>query len=188
MLTYITKDLVSPLFSLHNSFAVFILVSFVLGLHGNVWVAEAATGVASPRSCQKLPLCLTEAVPAGSKTDLLLAKAKTVCNGGNASVITHLRRGEKPAQLKWERGVRIHERNNSAHTKVSDEGGGGGGAPGIGAEIPLQPMEKTMARQAFALQLMEICSGTDIHLQPRRIPHQSRWMPEGDCDAVGSPC
>jgi len=43
--------------------------------------------------------------------------------------------------------VRICERINSADTKVSEEGGGGG-APGTGAEIPLQPVEQTMVRQA----------------------------------------
>ncbi|GAB0186006.1 mitochondrial enolase superfamily member 1 [Grus japonensis] len=39
--------------------------------------------------------------------------------------------------------MRTCERNNSADTKVSEEGGGGG-APGTRAEIPLQPVEKTM--------------------------------------------
>jgi len=34
---------------------------------------------------------------------------------------------------------------NSADTKVSEEVGGGG-APGSRAEIPLQPMEKTVVR------------------------------------------
>ena len=42
----------------------------------------------------------------------------------------------------------------------------GGGAPGAGAEIPLQPMEKTMVRQAVPLQPMEDDGGADIHLQP----------------------
>ena len=49
-------------------------------------------------------------------------------------------------QQQLERGVRICERNNSADTKVSEEGGGGG-APGARAEIPLQPVVKTMVRQ-----------------------------------------
>jgi len=35
-------------------------------------------------------------VPDSSKTDLLLAKAKPIGNGGSASVITYLRSGEKP--------------------------------------------------------------------------------------------
>jgi len=43
--------------------------------------------------------------------------------------------------------VRICERNNSAETKAS-EGEGRGGAPTAGEEIPLQPMEKTMVREA----------------------------------------
>jgi len=45
------------------------------------------------RSCQKLPLCPIEAMPASSEVDLLLAKAKPVSNGGSTPVITYLRRG-----------------------------------------------------------------------------------------------
>ena len=62
-----------------------------------------------------------------------------------------------------ERGVRICERNNSADTKVSEEEGGGG-APGARAEIPWQPVVKTMVRQTVPLQPMEVNSGADIHL------------------------
>jgi len=35
-------------------------------------------------------------VPAGSKTDLLLAKAEAISDSGSASGITYLRRGKKP--------------------------------------------------------------------------------------------
>ena len=90
-------------------------------------------------------------MPAGSNMDLLLAKAKPISDGASGSVITYLRRGKENFE---DRGVRICERNNSADTKVSGEGQGGG-ATGAGAEIPLQPMEKTMVRQAEPLQPME---------------------------------
>jgi len=50
--------------------------------------------MASVRSCKKLPPCLREPVPAGSKTDLLVAKAKPISDGGSVSGITQLRRGE----------------------------------------------------------------------------------------------
>ena len=60
-------------------------------------------------------------------------------------------------------------RSNSADTKVSEEGGGGG-APGARAEIPLQPMVKTMVRQAVPLQPMEVNGGADIHLQHMEDP------------------
>jgi len=40
------------------------------------------------------------------------------------------------------------------------------GAPGTTAEFPLQPMIKTMVRQAVPLQPMEAHSGADLHLQP----------------------
>jgi len=54
------------------------------------------TEMASVRSCQKLPLCLIEPVPAGSRTDPSLAKTKPISNGGSPSVITYLRRIRKP--------------------------------------------------------------------------------------------
>jgi len=47
------------------------------------------------RSCEKLSPCLTESVPAGSKTDPPLAKAKPISDGGSTAVIMYLRRGLK---------------------------------------------------------------------------------------------
>jgi len=64
----------------------------VLGLCGKVLVAGGVTGVASVRNCQKLPLCLIEPMPAGSKRDPLLAKAEPISNGGRSTGITQLRR------------------------------------------------------------------------------------------------
>jgi len=49
--------------------------------------SKGAIGVASVRSCMKLPPCLIKTVPDGSKTDLPLAKAKPISNGSRASVI-----------------------------------------------------------------------------------------------------
>ena len=54
-------------------------------------------------------------------------------------------------------------------TKVSEEGGRGG-APGTRAEIPLQPMEKTLVRQAVPQQSMKVHSEADIHLQTMADP------------------
>jgi len=51
--------------------------------------------VASVRSCEKLPPCLIKPVPASSKMDRLLAKAKPIRDGGSTSGITYLRRGRK---------------------------------------------------------------------------------------------
>jgi len=58
---------------------------------------------------------------------------------------------------------------NFADTKVSEEGGGGG-APGTEADIPLRPMVKATVRQAEPLQPMEVHSRADIHLQPMEDP------------------
>ncbi|XP_072707914.1 uncharacterized protein [Ciconia boyciana] len=130
---------------------------------------------------------LTKPMPASSKVDLPLAKAEPVGDGGSASGITYLRSGGKTAQLQMERGVRICERNSPADTKASEERGGGG-APGAGAEIPLQPLVKTMVRQAVPLQPMEVHGGADIHLQPVEDPTPERVdAPKGVCDPMESP-
>ena len=65
--------------------------------------------------------------------------------------------------------MRICKRTNPADPQVSVEGGGGD-APGAGAEIPLQLMGKTMVRQAVPLQPREVHGGADLHLQPREDP------------------
>jgi len=103
-------------------------------------------------------------MPTSSKTDLPLAGAKPISSGGSASVITYLRRGKKlQGNSSRERGVRLCERNNSANTKVSEERGGGC-APDTGAEsFPLQPVMKTMVRQAVPLQSMEVHDAAGIH-------------------------
>ncbi|NXL08435.1 RETR1 regulator, partial [Mesembrinibis cayennensis] len=83
-------------------------------------------------------------------------------------------------------GVRTCERNNPADTKVSEEGGGGG-APGARAEISLQPMVKTMVRQAVPLQPMEVHGGADLHLQLVEDPTLEQVdAPKGGCDPMGS--
>ena len=66
-----------------------------MALCGKVLVAEGVTGVASVRSCWKLPLCPTQSMPAGSKTDPPPAKAEPISHSGSTSVITYLRRKKK---------------------------------------------------------------------------------------------
>jgi len=70
----------------------------VPGCYGFMWQgfgSRGAIGVASVRSCKKLPACLIKPVLAGSKMDPLLAKAKPISDGGSTPVITYLRRGRK---------------------------------------------------------------------------------------------
>ena len=52
-------------------------------------------------------------------------------------------------------------KSSPTDTKFGEEDGGGG-APGAGAEIPLQPMEKTMVKQVASLD-MEDYTGADVH-------------------------
>jgi len=67
-----------------------------MGLRGKfLVVGGGAKGVTAVRRCQKLSPYLIQPVPAGSKTDLLLAKAKPISDGGSTSGITYLRRGRK---------------------------------------------------------------------------------------------
>ena len=70
------------------------LVNVYVVCYGFVWQgfgSWGAVGVASVRSCEKLPPCLIKPVPAGSKMDPLLDKAKPISIGGKASVITGLK-------------------------------------------------------------------------------------------------
>ena len=50
---------------------------------------------------------------------------------------------------------------NSTDTKASE--GGGGGALGARAEIPLQPVGKTIVKQVVPLQPMVVHGGAGIH-------------------------
>jgi len=50
--------------------------------------SRGAIGVAAVRSCEKLPPCRIKPVSAGSKTDLLLAKAKPISDDCSTSGIT----------------------------------------------------------------------------------------------------
>ncbi|GAB0175561.1 acid sphingomyelinase-like phosphodiesterase 3b [Grus japonensis] len=102
-------------------------------------------------------------MPADSKMDPPLAKTKPISDGGSSLGITELRSGGKT--LLWQqqpkRGVGRCERNNPADTQASAEGGAGG-APGTRAEIPSQPLEKTMVRQAVPLQPTEVHGGAEV--------------------------
>jgi len=80
--------------------------------------------------------------------------------------------------------VKRCEGNNSANTKGSEEGAGGG-TPGVRAEILLQLMEKTMVRQVVPLRPMEVHGGADIHLQLVEDPTPEQIdVPKGGCDAM----
>lgn len=59
-------------------------LEWCIGFHG-VLVARGSTGMASLRRCQKLPLCLIDPMPAGSRMDLPLAKAKPISDTGSTS-------------------------------------------------------------------------------------------------------
>ncbi|KAK4810722.1 hypothetical protein QYF61_007696 [Mycteria americana] len=73
-------------------------------------------------------------------------------------------------------------------TKVTEEGGEEG-APGTGAEIPLQPVVKTMVRQTIPLQPMEVNGGAYIHLQPVEDPTTKQVdTPEEGCGPMESTC
>lgn len=107
-------------------------------LYGQVLVAGQATGVASVRSSQKLPPCLSKPIPASSKMNLMLAKAESISNDGSAPGITDLR-GKGAAPYQPERRVSECERICVCRHQNQWRRRGGGG-PGTGTKIPLLPM------------------------------------------------
>lgn len=56
-----------------------------MGFAGHGFGSRGTTEVSSVRSCQELPPFLMEPKPAGSKMDLLLAKAGLITDGGSCS-------------------------------------------------------------------------------------------------------
>lgn len=68
-------------------------------------------------------------------------------------------------QHQLERGVKKSERNNPEDTKAS-EGGGGGGVLSVGAEVPLQLVERPIVEQADIMQPMEYYGRADLHNEP----------------------
>jgi len=63
-------------------------VSLCTGFAWQDFASGGAAGLSAVRSCQKLSLCLSEPMPAGSKVDLRLAKAEPTSDGGSTSGIT----------------------------------------------------------------------------------------------------
>lgn len=67
------------------------------GLESKYWFmrqgsgTRVSAGVISRKSCQKLLPCLAEPMPARSKMDPLLAKAKQTSDDSNVSVMAYLR-------------------------------------------------------------------------------------------------
>jgi len=96
--------------------------------------------MSSVRSCWKFPPYLIQPVPAGSKMDPPLAKAEPISDAGSASVITYLRRERKKLHnfTAAERRVRC-ERNSSADSKVSEEGGGEEVLQALEQRLPCSP-------------------------------------------------
>jgi len=62
--------------------------------------------VAFVRSCDKVPPCPKEPMPAGSKTDPPLAKAEPISDGGSTPGITELRQRRKNTVVKQQRRER----------------------------------------------------------------------------------
>ncbi|GAB0182230.1 hypothetical protein GRJ2_000688300 [Grus japonensis] len=110
-------------------------------------------------------------MPAGSKMNLPLAKAEPISNGGKHSAITFKKEKKTPPSGSFfSQREESEDVRNSADTKVSEEEEAGG-APGARAEILLQPVEKTMVRQAVPLQPVEDDGGAEIPPAARGGPH-----------------
>ncbi|XP_030911508.1 tyrosyl-DNA phosphodiesterase 2 [Geospiza fortis] len=88
--------------------------------------------MAPVRSCQKLPLCLTEPRSAGFKADPLWNNAVPISDGGSASGMMYLRLKSCCTQHLQQK----RELETALQTPRVSEEGGAGGAPGAGTEIP----------------------------------------------------
>lgn len=126
----------------------------------------------------------TQQVVICSKADL----AEPISDGSSTSVVTRLGKSKKALlhYSSWEREVRICERNSADTTSRE---GGGGGTPGAGAEIFLQPMVMTMVE---TVELQVIPSGSwkpTVEQTPTcrhwgglgrsRSSGQDLWLPKG---------
>lgn len=113
-------------------------------------------------------------MPASFKMDPLLAKASPVISSGSTSGIAELRKVGRTgnSHLQLERGVRMHERKNSADIKVSDKGEGAN-AQAI-KEISLQPVVQTKVRQLCPCSPWTSMVEEKSSCSPQRTPHWSR--------------
>lgn len=78
--------------------SILVFKSKYIGVLWPGFASRGAEGVVAVRRCWKLLPCPTEPMPAGSKTDPLLAKAEPTSDSGSTSEINTLRRREKTAQ------------------------------------------------------------------------------------------
>jgi len=62
--------------------------------------------VTSVRNCEKLPPCLIEPMPTGSKTDLPLAKVEPISDSASASVVTFIKGEKVTAQQQFQQRER----------------------------------------------------------------------------------
>lgn len=127
-------------------------------------------GVASERRHQEPPLFQTEPVPVGSKLDPLLPKAEPISEAGDTSVTINLRKSKNHCAGAVRERNRKNVRERTLQTTRSVKKELGGGSPSAKAEIPLQPVKKTMVTQVVSLQPMEDHAAADIHSQPVEDP------------------
>ena len=67
--------------------------------------------------------------------------------------------------------MRLCKRNDSANTKVNEEGGERDARDAIAESVPLQPLLKTKMSKAVPLQPMKVHGGADILLHPMEGTH-----------------
>ena len=123
-----------------------------------------AIGVASVRRCEKLPPCLIEPVPASSKMDPPLAKAKPMV----VASLSYLRREEKIKPVgkrqSRERSETMWENQLCGHQGQSRKRGEEVLEMPEQRVFPCSSWWKTMVRQVVPLQPVEVYSGADLHL------------------------
>lgn len=93
----------------------------------------------------EVSLCLMEPVPASHRLDLPPAKSEPISYGCSSSGVTDLTRGKNcNSNDSWKKKTE-YVRETTLQKPSKEKGVGA--TPGVGAEVPLQLVVKTMERQ-----------------------------------------
>ncbi|KAJ7425828.1 hypothetical protein WISP_20370 [Willisornis vidua] len=128
-------------------------------------------------------------MPAGSKMNLSLAKAKPIRGSGSTSGITELRSRKKNG-IETAAGERTENvRGTTLQMEVSGEGGGGG-APGARAEIPVQLVVRKnqlyfgdkrstdIVQQSYNKFCVQDPRSLGMELKQKSVASSQLWQPE----------
>lgn len=122
------------------------------------WMSRKVAGMTYVSRHQEQPLCQRNPAPAGSKTWPILAKHNPINSAGGASVLTHVRKDEKCAAA-----VRERSEENTREMVLQLPRSWRRRRSRCRAQIVLNPLEKSMVKQAVPLKPIKDHTGADIY-------------------------